>query len=235
MAGWVVFNGIEHNFISMPRTANVFFHGDLDVISLIAMPTLTPVVRVNLQNQHRARDNQRSWRFSIEPSGEPSFWWSTTGRVPGIEVVAGAAIDSFAIAAEPFWLRTTHDVDNGADGNLVSFYWSLDPLVTAPLDVEWTLLASQLLSGVVSHVDSQARIQLGALNAGNRDLFTGRYFKAWGSGIIGGTPEYNINLRNLTQRDQESAGLNETRREARVSIHLTDLGVSGTDKRIVRN
>ncbi len=234
MPGYVAFNGVDHNYASLPRTADVSFQGDIDIISLIAMPTLTPASRVALQNQHHAQDDQRSWRWSIEPSGAPSLWWSKAGKVAGTEVIADDILGSFATVDQPFWIRATHRVDNGNGRNAIRFSWSLDPLATAPASVSWTLLDAQTRPQVVSHFDSQARVLLGALNAGNRDLFEGRYYKAWGSGTIGGTPEYNINFRDFTQREQESAGKAEVRRGSRVSIHLTDLGVAGTDLRIVR-
>ncbi len=234
MAGWVVFNGADHNYISLPRTADVTMQGDLDVISLVSMPTLTPPGRVAIQNQHHAQDDQRSWRWSIEPSGAPSFWWSKAGKVAGTEVIADDVIGSFATVDQPFWIRATHRVDNGNNRNAIQFHWSLNPIGTAPASVDWTLLDSQSRPKVASHFDSQARILLGALNAGNRDLFTGRYYKAWGSRVIGGTPEYNINLTNLTLQDQQTACTSETRRGALVSIHLTGLPEAGTDVRIIR-
>ena len=234
MAGYVVFNGVDHNYASLPRTADVSFLGDIDIISLISMPTLTPAGRVAIQNQHHAQDDQRSWRWSIEPSGAPSFWWSKAGKVAGTEVIADDVLGSFATPDEPFWIRLTHRVDNGNNRNAIDFCWSLDPLGTAPASVNWTILDSQTRPRVVSHFDSQARILLGALNAGNRDLFTGRYYKAWGSGTIGGTPEYNINFRNFTQQEQESAGKSEGRRGSWVSFHLTGLPEAGTDVRIIR-
>ncbi len=233
MSGYVVFNGVEHNYISLPRTADVSLLGDLDVISLISMPTLTPAGRVALQNQHHAQDDQRSWRWSIEASGAPSFWWSRAGKVAGIEVIADDGL-SFATPDEPFWLRATHRVDNGNNRNAIRFHWSLDPIATAPAAVDWTLLDSQTRSNVTSHFDSQARILLGALNAGNRDVFEGRYYKAWGAGAIGGTPEYDIDLTNITQQERETACTFEDRRGSLVSIHLTGLPEAGTDVRIVR-
>ena len=232
--GYVVFNGVVDNYISLPRTAGVTMQGDLDVISCVSIPTLTPPGRVALQNQHHAQDDQRGWRWSIEPSGAPSFWWSRAGKVAGIEVVADDVLGSFATVDEPFWLRATHDVDNGNGRNVIAAYWSLDPIATPPASVDWTLLDSQSRPNVARHFDSQARILLGALNAGNRDLFTGRYYKAWGAGSIGGEPEYNIDLTNLTLEDQQTACTSETRRGALVSFHLTGLPDAGTDVRIIR-
>ncbi len=234
MPGYVVFNGVDHNYASLPRTADVAFTGDIDVRSLISTPNLTPAGRMALQNQHHAQDDQRSWRWSIEPSGAPSFWWSKNGKIAGTEVVADDILGSFATPDEPFWLRATHRINNGNNRNTISQYWSLDHVSADPAEVDWTLLDRQTRPNVVSHVDADARILLGALNAGNRDMFTGRYYKAWGSGVIGGIPEYHINFRNFTQREQESAGKTEGRRGSWVSVHLTDLTEAGVDERIIR-
>ena len=234
MAGYVIFTGVEHNYVSISRTADVSFLGDMDLISCVAIPSLTPTSRVSLQNQHRARDNQRSWRFSIEPSGAPSFWWSKAGKVAGTEVVAGDIVGSFATVNESFWTRITHQVNNGNNRNVIDFYWSLDLPRTAPAAVTWTLLDSQTRPQAVTHFDSEARIQLGALNAGNRDMFTGRYYRAWGSGVIGGTPEYNINFGAMTAAEKDTATFTDGRGRP-VTIHMTDLGNFGAQDRIVRD
>jgi hypothetical protein len=120
----------------------------------------------------------KSWYLWMDGTGKPNYDWSADGVTQTASV--SARDGSNASVSVPFadneigWVRVTHDVDNGASGNTVTFYTSTD-------GTTWTMLGvPQVTAGVTSLGPSTTDYRL-ACSWGNtvaQNFLTGRIYWA---------------------------------------------------------
>ena len=126
------------NTISTPDSAAFGFTGDQDVRWCGTVADWTPAANVALMSQDSGGAGGRRFTFSLNSSGRLTLIWSAD---------ATAAITKSATVALPFTdatpgcVRATLDVDNGAAGNDVKFYWKNGTTYAELTDnTGWTLL-----------------------------------------------------------------------------------------------
>jgi hypothetical protein len=109
-----------------------------------------------LASKYLETGSQRSWVWSVQPSGVMRLYWSSAGADPiaaGTYATSTAAIPSTNRTA----LRVTIDVNNGAAGRTITFYTS-DSITGT-----WTQLGSSVVqAGTTSIFSSSAQVQVGA-------------------------------------------------------------------------
>lgn len=109
-----------------------------------------------LAGKHENTTNQRSWFWTILPSGRMRLYWSTDGSDP---TVPGTYADSTVPvpAGARIALRVTIDVNNGAAGRTITFYTS-DSITGS-----WTQLGATVIqAGTTSIFSSSANLHVGA-------------------------------------------------------------------------
>ena len=132
--------------------------------------------------------NQRSWVVSILSNGRLVYRWSADGAslVASIQSTDSVVPDP----GQRLAVRVTHDVDNGATGNTLTFY-------TGPtIDGPWEQLGDPVVTaGTTSIFNSTAPLKVG--DASNFTLEV-PYGKIWAAKVlngIGGTVAADINFR----------------------------------------
>jgi hypothetical protein len=115
-----------------------------------------------LVEKYTTTGNQRSYQFIVQEDGYLRLQWSTTGA---------DNLNKISTIAVPFmsgrWsVRAVLDVNNGASGNTVTFYYSADTDLTS---ATWTTLDTVTTAGTTSIFDSTATIQIGDNKATDLD------------------------------------------------------------------
>jgi hypothetical protein len=149
--------GATEGYGWIPDAASFDITGDIDLRIDIDPETWRPLGGAGgmaLARKYVTTGEQRSWTFTLSPTGRPGFQWSSNGTLPArITVDATAAIPA---TTGRLVVRVTLDVNNGASGNTTTFYTG--PSLTGP----WTQLgASVVNSGVTSIFASTSTIELG--------------------------------------------------------------------------
>jgi lysophospholipase L1-like esterase len=131
--------------------------GDIDVRVKCAPTQWGRGAAQALASRWQSSGSNLSWWFGLSTSGVPVFTWTTSGA-------SGTQIQKFATTGTGYpngqvcWLRATLDVDNGASGNTVTFYTSLD-------GATWTQLGAPVVTaGVTSIFAGTASYQIGCLD-----------------------------------------------------------------------
>jgi hypothetical protein len=99
---------------------------------------------------------QRSWFLGMDNGGLLVYAWSTDGTSTNS---AGSTVAMDVPACGKYAIRVTHQVNNGAGGNTVTFYTG--PGINGP----WTQLGSPIVaSGTTSIFNSTSLLRVGHLN-----------------------------------------------------------------------
>lgn len=124
-------DGADGNNVSTPDAATLDITGDLDVRAEIAPDWYGPSSQLVIGKWDRAT-TQMSWALQI--AGEEIYFRFTT---------TGDELDSVRIFNQPLpqlperaAIRATLDIDNGAGGNTVTFYWAVS------LDGPWNQIGT---------------------------------------------------------------------------------------------
>jgi hypothetical protein len=169
--------GASPNSVSCPNASPLQITGDLDLRILVDLDSYTPTVANNLIGKVTTLGNQRSFIFTLQPSGVLRFTRSVDG-VTALNTDSTAAVSS---TAGKVWLRVTLDVDNGASGFDVEFFTSVD-------GVTWTQLGSTVTTaGTISIFASTSPVQIGNRGDSGGGWLAGKVFRAIIKDGIGGT------------------------------------------------
>lgn len=123
--------GTASNYASVPSITAYDITGDLEVEVDIAFTTLTPASSSYILAREGA-DPNRAWSFYLTSSGSLGFRWCPTGSSASLIAKSSTAtLTSVGITAgQRVSVKAVLDVDNGAAGNDVKFYYSTDKGVT---------------------------------------------------------------------------------------------------------
>src|SRR3990167_8906226 len=164
-------NGVTGNYASVARSAANTITGDLSCVVTLSLNDIAPVALSAFIAQLPASP-QYNYEFFIGiGTGLLGFAYSTTGS-NYIVKTCSATLASVGLTAQTIiYLGVFHDVDNGAAGNDVKFYWSTDK-------VTWTQLGTTVTTvGTVTRHASTGVIDIGGESAwGN--VTDGRIYRA---------------------------------------------------------
>lgn len=109
-------------------------------------------VAADLMSKWSTTGNQRSWLLRAEASGLLTFFWTTDG----VTVNTANGQTPIPPSAGEIAVRVTVDVNNGAAGRTITFYWSDSPTGT------WVQLGDPVVqAGVTSIFNSTSPLTLG--------------------------------------------------------------------------
>jgi hypothetical protein len=144
--------------------------GDIDIRVRISPTSWTPSGDQTITAKWESTGNQRSVLFLLKSTGALGLNWSTAGTAGAGEKDSTATIPATANPGNgnPLWVRVVLDVDNGAAGNDVKFYYSTD-------GTTWTQLgATVTTAGVTSIFGGTAPYQIGSFTSGFSTPFGGK-------------------------------------------------------------
>lgn len=166
----------------VPATADLTtaITGDLDVRAKIRATDWTPAGRWPSIAAQFEGANQ-NWAFHLDGSGALALYYSLDGTAL-LYAASTAVLQTAASLTDnvtDIWVRLVHDVDNGAAGNDIKFYYGTD-------GATWTQLGTTVTAaGTVARYNSTAVHYAGA--AAGLTYWTGRIYSAEIRSGIGGT------------------------------------------------
>jgi len=154
---------------------------DLDLIVDMAADTWTPAATTSIMGQWGSSGTY-GHRLQLLSTGGIRYMWSADGTVQN--TANSTAVLGLA-PGQRRMIRVTHDVDNGAVGNTVTFYHK------APEDTAWTQLGTPVTAAGVTTINrpSARDFELGGVGGGSTSTANvpGKYFRAiYRTGIDGG-------------------------------------------------
>lgn len=149
----VATNATTDHFFTIADSAQVSPTGDHRIEVKLKMPSVLPAAGIPLAGKWNSAGNQRGWFFQHNgASGTLSLWYSTDG-VNQTQVNSTAALPT-SLDGMDVWLRADLDVDNGAAGKDIKFWYSTDDRAT------WTQLGATVTSaGVITVFDNTLPLQ----------------------------------------------------------------------------
>lgn len=156
---------------SAPDTVPLSITGDIDVWARIVAADYTPASNQTIAAKFETTGNQRSWRLFIDTTGKLGLEWSANGTATILKL-STVAIPAVVDNVTQLWVRATLTVNNGAAGNDVKFFTSIDTIT-------WTQVgATVTTAGTTSIFDSTAALTVGAYrNALNTEMFIGKVYQ----------------------------------------------------------
>lgn len=173
-------DGSSGCYASTPDSASVSITGDIDLRIRLSTTDWTPSEADTFIAKRANSSDQISYIFRNDTSGNLVLLWTVDGAIGSLITktsTSSVSFDSGHIA----WVRATLDVDNGAAGNDVTFYTSIDGST-------WTQLGSTVTTaGTTSIYDSTSIVEIGAQRTGQGNLLSGNVYYAEIRNGIGGT------------------------------------------------
>lgn len=173
-------DGSSGCYASTPDSASVSITGDIDLRIRLSTTDWTPSEADTFIAKRANSSDQISYIFRNDTSGNLVLLWTVDGAIGSLITktsTSSVSFDSGHIA----WVRATLDVDNGAAGNDVKFYTSIDGST-------WTQLGSTVTTaGTTSIYDSTSIVEIGAQRTGQGNLLSGNVYYAEIRNGIGGT------------------------------------------------
>lgn len=173
-------DGSSGCYASTPDSAAISVTGDIDLRIRLSTTDWTPSEADTFIAKRANASDQISYIFRNDISGNLVLLWTVDGAIGSLITktsTSSVSFDSGHIA----WVRATLDVDNGAAGNDVKFYTSIDGST-------WTQLGSTVTTaGTTSIYDSTSIVEIGAQRTGQGNLLSGNVYYAEIRNGIGGT------------------------------------------------
>lgn len=163
--------GNNGSYASAVNSAPLTITGDLYLGAKFKATDLTPAAAQNLVAKWVEVGDERAYRLQVNTSGGLSLSWSTNGA-------AGGVITRNSTAALPFidgttiYVYATLDVDNGAAGHDVKFYYSTSGITYTPLGTVVTTAGTTSIDNGISPVE------LGSQDNGTANRFVGVIYNA---------------------------------------------------------
>lgn len=172
----------SNSYASAPDSASLDITGDIDVAIEITPDSWTDTVSRFLMGKYTTETDERSWAWVLEADGKLRLYWSPDGTIANrVSRVSTAALPTSNTRLS---VRAFLDVNNGASGHDVKFYYSTTG-VTGP----WTQLGSTVTTaGTTSIFNSTSSLDVGGLLALVADVnFIGKVHKAIVKNSVGTT------------------------------------------------
>jgi hypothetical protein len=191
--GGVKLTGAAGTHIQTPDAAALDITGDIDIrVRVAPRAPNVPHKRECLLSKYATTGDQRSWAFYIDSDGSLRLDNSNDGTAL---VTRNSTVNpAFAASGEPLWVRVTLDVDDGASGNVATFYTSTD-------GTTWTILGAAVTkTGTTSIFSGTANVRVGELDATSSSRpFNGRVYAAQILSGIAGTTVADIDFTDDTE------------------------------------
>lgn len=196
--GFVDLSGEPGGYVETLDSSALDITGDIDIRILVKLDEPTVVNWEGLVSKGNSGDlSYTSWGLfkkvdGTDPSRMLFEWRNASGTRLTKTSLTGL------IVAGPRWYRVTLDVNNGSGGHTVTFWYSNDPVSTAPGSVGWTQHSQHTSSGVTSVRSSGADVWIGDMPVQD-DPLDGQVYYAEIRNGIGGSVVANPDFRDTDQ------------------------------------
>jgi hypothetical protein len=181
------------------QLSNLTISGDLDMAVLFQRSDTSQIG--TLMARANGIGTVYSFHWGIDASGgmRMTYRWSTNGTNTGIVAAKTVAAASLPLVSNiPIWFRVTHDVDNGASGNDVRFYWAKYNGTTA-VPTTWTQMgATQNTAGTTAIVNVSQPFSTGTSAAGAPAISAGaRIYRSYVRDGIDGSMLFDFDASRI--------------------------------------
>jgi hypothetical protein len=189
--GYVYQPGGTTNRLTVPDENALDITGDIELIARVSSDDWTPSSTTAICGKYGAAGN-RSYSLRIETGGQLRLTRTTNG-ITAINVESTVA-PSFSDGTT-YWVRVTLDVDNGASGNDVAFYFAAD---SPSLPTSWTQIGTTVTTASVASIfNSTAVFAVGYTDQAATGL-SGKVYRAIVKDGIDGTTVLDIDCDAIT-------------------------------------
>ncbi len=206
--------GVAGNMVSSPDSAALSIAGDIDIICRVtpeAWDNSTVLV------SKMPDSGLFGYRFKSQASKALVYAWGDGSAFSGDKALTPHAL----VDGEPTWVRVTHDVDDGASDDLITFYTSHD-VTNDPDQVTWAVLGTLTNGSATSIGDDATGLQLGQFTAATGPFLGGIYRAVIKDGIDG-TVVFDADLTKLTAADLEAGTFLEDANDAVATLNGNQL------------
>lgn len=185
---YVYLPGGADNFMTVPDEAALDITGDIDLRVYAALDDWT-TSSAALISKWLSSDNNRGYSLHVTASGALVFYWSENGAVTLSETsTANLSVND----GDAKWVRVTLDVDDGAAGYQVAFYYSDDGNT-------WTQLGATITgAGTTSIYSNSKPVAVGAGQSNSANQSTGKFYRAQILDGIDGTTVLDVDCAQIT-------------------------------------
>jgi hypothetical protein len=189
--------------------ASISVTGDIDIRIEFALDSIPPFQA--MAGKYSAAVNQRSWALYTNAAGTLFYRWSANGTAfTEVQSTATVPLETVQRVSSRHRqaIRVTHDVDNGAAGNTVTFYRS-DSITGA-----WVQVGAPVVTAAVTSIfDSTAALDVGETgDLLNTVPINGRIFRFELRNGIGGTvvanPDFTAQTAGVSSFSDTAASAN---------------------------
>lgn len=171
--------GEAGDFASTPDSAALDITGDIDIRCKAAGTDWSPSTQRELVAKNTTDSSQFSYLFRLNTSGYLTLYWSENGTTLKLQTSSEIVPTSDGTIK---WVRATLDVDNGAGGYSIRFYYSDDGNA-------WTQLGTtKTAAGVTSIFSGTGVVRVGARGNTSLGPFDGKIYYAEIRNGIDGDP-----------------------------------------------
>ena len=164
MVQWLSLPGLTGQNVRTPTTTALDVTNDLDImVRLDADTAAGSANRILIGRQQSASTFALVYKFALTTGDLLVLDWTTAADVD----MQATATTTAGVMSGLHWLRATLDVDNGASGYDVKFWYSTTD-TSDPDAVSWTQIGSTVVGGAVTNIiDARSSLlEIGAVNSG---------------------------------------------------------------------
>ena len=184
--------GVTGNYASTPDSATLDITGDIEIVVRVALDNWTPTTEQGLVSKWLSTTNQRGYAFSITSTGQPIFYWSDLGTVTSSGGGSTSVTTTGVTDGSALWLKVTFDVDNGAGGRDLKFWWAPDQV---PEPSSWTQLGTTTTTaGVTSIFANTEPLCIGQGQTSGISRAAGKFYRAIVRNGIGGSTVFDADF-----------------------------------------
>lgn len=171
---YVYLPGVGGNYVMVPDNDALDITGDIDIRIRCALDAWSPPTGTNRTLVGKWNTSNLSYNFTLsDVAFRPRLFWSTNGTA-NIFRQANAVLPF--TGGNTYWLRATLDVDNGAGGHDVAFYWAPD---SPAMPTSWTQLGTTITTaGTTSIFKSTSNVNIFADSNGGANRTPGKCYRA---------------------------------------------------------
>lgn len=161
--------GVSGNYASVPDAANLDIVGDITLDCEVALDDWTPsAISVLLSKSPAIGTITDGYRLILLTTGVLRLSWGDGAANHNIDSTVAVPV----VDGQRLWVRGTLDVDNGAVGHDVKFFYSYD-------GTTWTQLGATVTTAIVTAIGANASVvEVGGVTGGTASLMTGRFFRS---------------------------------------------------------
>ena len=208
--------GVAGNSASAPDSAALDITGDIEFVCRVALDDWSPATGQTFMAKRGP--GVSSYLFRIPGGGLPEIaWW--TGAVASVKT----ATSGFgAVDGVTYWLKATLDVDNGAAGYDVKFYYAADQ---ASEPTVWTQFGATVTTVGVTSIDATTATMFVGIGDNNiSEPASGKFYRAIVRNGIGGTTVFAANFTTGITSGAQATFTESSSNAATVTINRAAAG-----------